>query len=120
MNATFDTAWTGPDTNLNERTRRMREGQATEEGEEQLTNDQFLRQLRADVEGVRRSRPSLPLSVRAQKTGPGRSAIRSEIAEAWPIEPAVSLNPFYRIKAAPRVKPPQIPRGLPFAYPASS
>jgi hypothetical protein len=31
----------------------MRDGQAAEEGEEQLSDDEFLRQLRADVEGVR-------------------------------------------------------------------
>ena|SRR5215471_10052491 len=110
----------GADANLNERTRRMRDGQAAEEGEEQFTDNQFLRQLRADVEGVRRSRPSLPLSVRAQKTRRGRSAIRSEIAEAWLIETAANLNSFGKIKAAACVKPPQIPRGLPFAYPVSS
>jgi hypothetical protein len=68
MNATFGTAWTGPDTNLNERTRRMREGQAAEEGEEQLTDDQFLRQLRADVEGVREG--TIPSIVAAQRQSP--------------------------------------------------
>ena len=58
----------GADANLNERTRRMRDGQAAEEGEEQFTDNQFLRQLRADVEGVREG--TIPSIVAAQRQSP--------------------------------------------------
>jgi len=46
----------------------MRDGQAAEEGEEQLTDDQFHRQLRADVEGVREG--TIPSIVAAQRQSP--------------------------------------------------
>jgi hypothetical protein len=46
----------------------MRDGQAAEEGEEQLTDEQFLRQLRADVEVVREG--TIPSIVAAQRQSP--------------------------------------------------
>ena len=46
----------------------MRDGQAAEEGEEQLTDDKFLRQLRADVEEVREG--TIRSIVAAQRQSP--------------------------------------------------
>ena len=85
----------------------MRDGQAAEEGEEQLTDDQFLRQLRADVEGVRkaRSRPSLPLSVRAQKIARGLRGANVATGRQGFLRSSASLNSCGEIKAAVLVEP---------------